>query len=332
MSEDSTIQRQLLLLRCLLARRYGMSIQDMMDELGCGDKTVRRYIATLQEAGVPLEEMTQERGRKIWKLRSEYNIPLGLNYEQAFALYLGRKFLEPLAGTPFWTASREAFKLIRASLDKHAVGYLDQMADAFHATARGAGDYSSKDDIVDELLRGIEETKAVHIAYQSQAMTEPATRDVYPYGIAYHNGSLYLVAFSPEHRQIRHYKVDRISEAEVSEFRFESPDNFRMDKHFESIFGVFHGDGEVRVTVRFDPSVATYVTEKNWHASQDLERQSDGSILLTVHLSTTEEIKHWILGFGAKAVVIEPDSLVAEIRAEIDAMRDAYETASKNFF
>lgn len=306
-----------------------MSVQDMVDELGCGDKTVRRYIANLQEAGVPLEETVGERGKKTWKLRSDFSVPLGLNYEQAFALYLGRQLLEPLAGTPFWNASREAFKLIRASLDKHALGYLDQMADAFHATTRGAGDYSAKDEIVDELLRGIEESKAVHIAYQSQAMTEPATRDIYPYGIAYHNGSLYLVAFSPEHRQIRHYKVDRISEVEVSEFPFEPPKGFRMDKHLESTFGVFHGDGEVRVTVRFDASVATYVTEKSWHSSQDLERQPDGSLLLTVHLSTTEEIKHWILGFGAKALVLEPDSLAAEIRAEVESMRQLYEAPPK---
>ena len=34
----------------------------------------------------------------------------------------------------------------------------------------------------------------------------------YPYGIAYHHGSLYLVGWSPNHQEIRQWKVNRIEE------------------------------------------------------------------------------------------------------------------------
>ena len=61
----------------------------------------------------------------------------------------------------------------------------------------------SKAGIIDALIIAIEDRKAVHITYQSQQATETATRDVYPYGLVRHKGSLYLTAFAPEHDQIR---------------------------------------------------------------------------------------------------------------------------------
>ena len=35
------------------------------------------------------------------------------------------------------------------------------------------------------------------------------TYDVYPYGLTYHRGSLYLIGWTPDHEEIRHWK-DRI--------------------------------------------------------------------------------------------------------------------------
>src|SRR5512142_2804253 len=37
-----------------------------------------------------------------------------------------------------------------------------------------------------------------------------------------------------------------------------------------------------------------------------LVKESDGSVLAEFRLSCTEEIKSWLLGFGAKALVLEP--------------------------
>lgn len=83
-------------------------------------------------------------------------------------------------------------------------------------------------------------------------------------------------------------------------------------------FGVFQGEGEAEhtVRVRFSATVARYVAEGQWHASQQLTRQPDGSLLAEFHLSTTEEIKRWILSFGRHAEVLEPEELRQEIRDE----------------
>lgn len=325
MSDHVPLVRQWILLRMLSSHRFGLAIKEMADELQVSQKTVRRDLDCFTEVGFPLEEFQQEHGRKAWRLISGPNQPaLNFAYDEALALYLGRRFMEPLAGTPFWAASQAALRKIRAMLGDEAAKYAEGFARYFHQTTVGAGDYSKKADIVDALMVGIEDHRAVFITYQSLQATEPTTYDIYPYGLIYHRGSLYLVGRAPDHEEVCHWKVDRIEDAEVTQFPFNRPPDFDLTEHLRGAFGVFHGDGDVCVKVRFSPTVARYVTESRWHASQQLVRQKDGSVLAEFRLSTTEEIKQWVLSFGRHAEVLEPRELRKEIVRDLRELLDAY--------
>ena len=58
--------------------------------------------------------------------------------------------------------------------------------------------------------------------------------------------------------------------------------------------------------------------------TQTIEKQKDGSILFTAEVAGTEEIKFWIMNWGSKALVLEPESLRNEIREEAEAMLQKY--------
>jgi proteasome accessory factor B len=166
----------------------------------------------------------------------------------------------------------------------------------------------------------------VFITYQSMRATEPVTYDVYPYGLAYHRGSLYLVGRNPQREQVCHWKVDRIEKAEIDEFRFQRPAGFDLQEHLAGSFGIYHTDGEaeVHIRVRFSPAVVRYVQESQWHGSQKLTRQRDGSLLADFCLDDTAEIKSWIMSFGRNAVVLEPEQLRSEITAELQLLLESY--------
>ena len=183
----------------------------------------------------------------------------------------------------------------------------------------GVSDYAEKAELIDRLVQGIEERRATFITYQSLQATEPVSYDVYPYGVIYHHGSLYLVGLAPEHEQIRHWKVDRIEDVELTDFPFQLPDGFDLQDHLSKSFGIFHGEGDIRIAVRFSPTVARYVQEKHWHESQKLAPQPDGSLLAEFRLGSTEEIKSWLLSFGKNAVVLAPESLRQEMTDEFEA-------------
>ena len=325
MPDQLPLVRQWILLRKLCSCHYGVTIHDMVHELGVSEKTIRRDLETFQAAGFPLKEQVCEFGRKKWHIEEGKAEPgLHFAYDEAIALYLGRRFLEPLAGTVFWEAAQRAFKKIRATLGADALKYIDQFGTMFHQTMVGVGDYTKKTELIDELMVGIEDRKAIFITYQSLRATEPVTYDVYPYGLIYHRGALYLVGRSPQHEEICHWKISRIEAAEVTKVHFQRPEDFDLQQHLAKSFGVYHGDGDVRIRVRFAAAVARYVCESNWHESQKLVQQKDGGVVAEFQLSDTEEIKRWIMSFGQHAVVLEPESLRDEIVQELKSLLAAY--------
>ena len=142
-----------------------------------------------------LSRRRSARGCKSWKVTGSWHQPpLGFSFDEAVALYLGRRFLEPLAGTLFWDASQRSSGRSGHRWGKPPWSTSSRLAGSSTTRRSGRATTRHKADLIDVLMVAIEDRKAVHIAYRSQHATEPATRDVYPYGLVYHRGSLYLVA------------------------------------------------------------------------------------------------------------------------------------------
>jgi predicted DNA-binding transcriptional regulator YafY len=81
-------------------------------------------------------------------------------------------------------------------------------------------------------------------------------------------------------------------------------------------------DQVLTVPFRFRRDQANYVRERLWHPSQTFEDHPDGSLTLTLRVADTIEVKRWILGWGAAAEVLEPESLRRAIAAEARKIAD----------
>ncbi len=249
---------------------------------------------------------------------------IDFSFDELAALCLGERQMAPLAGTFLWEAGQSAFKKIRSLVGPKALESIRQFEELFRDTRVGLHDYSQLADFIEALRACIEESRAVHILYQSSKATEPAYRDVYPYMFNWFKNALYLVAFDPSEDKFKSYKLDRIEDVEETQFRFVRDTKFDAERFLEGSFGVYQGDGNHLVQVRFSATVARYVEEARWHASQRLTKPGDGTLLAEFRLSTTQEIKSWILSFGSHAVVLEPDSLRNEIISELERMSAVY--------
>jgi predicted DNA-binding transcriptional regulator YafY len=305
----------------------------MAGEAGVTEKTIRRDLDLFRSVGFPLEEEAGEFGRKTWRMRREpTGPPLAFSTDEAAALFLCRRLLEPLAGTLLWEAVQNALSKVRATLSPLALDYLSTLDRVLFSTTSGAHDYSARGETIDLLQVSIEDRKCVRLLYRSERSVEASWREVHPYGLVQHRGALYLVALDPAMERVKHYKVDRIEDAEDCPTPFRMPPGFALEHHLAPSFAVYQREGqESHVIVNFAADVARYVEESKWHDSQALVRQPDGSLVADFRLSSTEEIKHWVLSFGPKAVVLGPKSLRDQIAAELGEMQRLYdETPSKN--
>ena len=230
----------------LSARRHGATVRELSDEMGVVDKTIRRDLQFLASIGFPLTETVGEYGRKSWKLDGGPGVPsLKFNLTEVLSLYLARRFLEPLAGTNVWIGAQSAFKKIRATLGEGAVEYLDKLAHVFQQTPLAAGDYSKHAELIERLLIAIEDRKIVWVVYHSARATEPVSTEVYPLVLLWHRDSLYLLAHAREDDKVKTYKLDLISDVDVTSLVFNLPDDFDARQYLASSFGIPQGDGSV---------------------------------------------------------------------------------------
>ncbi len=326
MAESPQIIRQWSVLRSLAARRFGVSVQELASELTVNERTIRRDLAALREVGFPIEERSVENGRKLWSVSKDAGFgDLTLNLTEVLSLYVGRQLMEPLAGTLFWEGTHGSYKKIRATLPDGAIRYLDQLSALLHFSQAGFSDYSSRSKQIDRLMIAIEDRNITTLVYQSLRSTEPVEREVNPYGLAYFRGSLYLVAKASEENEIRHYKVDRITEVEPQTMKFGRPSDFDLQDWMSAAFGVYRSDTPpTKHVVRFDQSVARFVEEKRWHHSQQLTHNPDGGLTAEFLLSDHQELMRWVMSFGSAAKAIEPPALVDAIREEANRMAQAY--------
>ena len=124
--------------------------------------------------------------------------------------------------------------------------------------------------------------------------------------------------------EVRIFALDRIKMLHQTKDAFAVPEDFSLEDFMGSSFGVYQGE-PVYIKVWFHLDVAGYIKEKIWHESQQIHPQPDGSIIFEAQVAGTDEIRFWIMTWGSKAEVLEPESLREEIRAEAERMAKRYE-------
>jgi DeoR/GlpR family transcriptional regulator of sugar metabolism len=53
MPDEASLDRQLILIRTLIARRYGATVSEMAREMDVAEKTIRRDLKRFQKLGYP---------------------------------------------------------------------------------------------------------------------------------------------------------------------------------------------------------------------------------------------------------------------------------------
>ena len=90
-----------------------------------------------------------------------------------------------------------------------------------------------------------------------------------------------------------------------------------QDGNKPAAFGIQAGE-VFAVKLHFAPDVTGYVYDRQWSSRQECAVQEDGSLILDIDAQSDVEVVAWILGFGSKVRVLEPEWLRDEVRAEAE--------------
>ncbi len=172
----------------------------------------------------------------------------------------------------------------------------------------------------------------VVIRYQELADKEPEERLIDPYAIepGVEGHSNYIIGYCHQRKTILTFRIDCIvgDVLIVDSESFEIPADFDVNDHLSSAWGAYADEKIETIVLRFSPRVSKAFMETMWHPSQKTEMQSDGSMIMTLKVQNTIDLRAWILGKGADVEVLEPKFLRDQIISTTQMMINNYSRQS----
>ncbi len=330
MARGDQLARQWKILQKLSVSRYGKSASELADSLECHPRTVYRDLHALQVAGFPIYSETIS-GKNFWAILDDlkHHIPIPFTLTELLALHFSRDMLKSFRDTVLHDPLESLFKKVKTTLPPKSHSYLNELRQTLQVRLPPQQAHGKYKEIINQVNEAAVNRKSLEIVYYAMSTKKQTRRTVDPYLVSFFNGTFYLIGHCHKRGEVRMFALNRIKMLHQTEDSFDVSQDFDLDAFFKPCFGLFQGKPE-KVKIWFSPERAGYIAEKIWHSSQKIIQNHDGSLVLELEVAGTTEIKHWIIGWGSHAVVLEPDFLRDEIRKEAKAMVKGYAKQDKH--
>ena len=83
-------------------------------------------------------------------------------------------------------------------------------------------------------------------------------------------------------------------------------------------FGIVGGEEPIKVRLLFEPKLAVYITERQWHPSQEFQTRPDGRVEMRLETTGRKELVRWILSWMPDVKVLAPISLRERIVEKLE--------------
>lgn len=300
------------------------SVQVFMERFEVSERTVHLDIDFLKDRfRAPLKYSRSRKG--YFYTDKDWQLPKLLMREgQLLALFLCVELAERYLGTSFEQSLREAIQQITEMLPNDIQVSLSELA--HHYSIRPGATAKTPPEILLDLHKAIQHRHPVDMIYFTASRGQENRRVIHPYHLFNMHGEWYLIAYDLLRLSIRQFALPRIRSWHLlSEERFEVDGGFSLDTYFHESFQAEHGDQIIEVVLSFDAYQARYIQERTLHASQTIEHQPDGSMIVRFKTGALAEVQRQILSYGRHVTVLAPATLAATVADELRAAIQPYE-------
>lgn len=294
-------------------RARPLSSRELADLYGVPIRSIQRDLQALREMGKGIEE----RGGK-------YFIPSRrdpLNAVEALTVHAAVRLLYHHAPAHNPHYIRALYK-IAGNLPEATRRLLDDSV--------VINTHRQRDDLALEVIaRAWDERRVIRFDYKrpNGGLERGNELCVYFVEVSRANLAPYVIGLERRHRAaIRTFKLSRIQSPVTLRESYTIPESFNPRAYLSDAWGVIGGSAPVTVRVRFAPEAAYRVLEGGYPNASDPLIYPDGSAELEIragtdHTGLPRELIPWILSWGPRAEVLEPEPVrqhwLAELRATL---------------
>lgn len=274
-------------------------------------KKVRKKAATFQEISdyLKLESELQEYNfnitvrtfqRDLNDIRSIYDIDI--QFDRSRRVY----YIDTEGNSEVSERILEAYDTF------NALSLSDRLSDFIHFENRR----SLGTENLYGLLHAIKNRFQISFAYQKFWEDEATNRTLEPFALKEFKNRWYLIGNDVCKNQIRIFALDRLRDLEIGKQTFVQNQAFDVNGYFHDFFGIVNVDGRnaEEVVLSFSPDKGKYIKSLPLHHSQQILADNQQEVLIKLKLVVTFDFVMELMSHGADLKVIQPQSLIDEIK------------------
>lgn len=306
MLDTSRPASRILALLELLQDRPGISGPELADRLDVSSRTVRRYIVTLQDMGIPVEPNVGRAGG--YALRPGFRLPplmfsadeaLGL----AMALLTTRNPSQDKLPEPVAQALAKIERVLPPELAERIETVRSEVQ--FPVAPEWAGNIFPQPVVMATLAQARLTRQRVWFRYGRPTGDESA-REVDPYGIGNVNGRWYLHGYCHLRQDKRTFRIDRIRRVDLLPKTFVMPDGLDVIKSIQESLALSWQDYQVEIIVKEEMCVVEEEVPPHFAV---LEELGENRVRLRASTSSLDWFASRILSLPFEMEIVSPPEL-----------------------
>ena len=146
-----------------------------------------------------------------------------------------------------------------------------------------------------------------------------------PWALMWDDEKYYLVAYDSKHETIIHYRVDKMTQIGILDEKREGHEAFRkfnIAHYTNTLFGMFAGD-ETKVTIEAENRLVSVFIDR-FGKDIIIAPIDEDHFRTTVTVAVSKQFFGWIMAIDGDVKVVAPDSVVKQIKTEIESLAERY--------
>lgn len=288
----------------ILLQREKITAPELAEQFEVSRRTIQRDIESLCRAGIPIST-AQGTGGGI-SIMEGYRVDRTvLTHPEMQAILAGLRSLDSVSGTRRYAQLMEKLSTGTGGLVSGGAHMLIDLSSWYKTSL------PPKIELIQE---AIQQHRTICFAYCSPK--GESVRAVEPYYLVFHWSAWYVWGWCRSRQAFRLFKLNRMTELTTGDL-FEPRPAPLPDLEPERVFPI-----KYQVTVLFDPSCRWRLVEE--YGADRLTPEPDGRLRFTGGFPNADSVLSWVLTFGDKAELLEPEELREQLGTLAETLARRY--------
>lgn len=283
--------------------REGVSLTDIISRFKVSRRTAERMRDMIISRFIQAEEIEDENRQKRWRIpQGTLKDFIQFSADDLTCLDLAKKALGKSHIENKAIQLNEIIEKISASIKSNTLRKIEPDAEvlleAQGFVKRVGPKIKIEQSFLDTIKKAILTCQKIKIVYKGKKQT------VNPYGFLYGNKH-YLIAYSDKVKEYRYFALHKLTDVELTNTFFQKDNQFSLDAFTKDCFGVYK-ETPFEVEWLFDKEVADDAQRYEFHPSQKMIKNPDGSLTVKFFAGGKKEMDWHLYTWGDKVKVIKP--------------------------